>query len=235
MPAALGLLLWLSLAGALRSDLEPPQHNSTEAGAARFASDYNRTAEIVLYESVLASWNYNTNLTAENAALQVGGGTGAMPPRRWVWGGWVTAEALGVVPFLPAGFCLSISGRQSEGGSCSPGAVGVCPKLAFREALPQNDSSGPRAESRLFLEVIPSSQHLPLSPFPELSVVPVPVPAWCHHIPVLMVLVWGGHQEPKVHTSSWVASGLSLPPLVPVSPSHGDKARGGKALQAVGN
>uniref|UniRef100_A0A8C3MXM6 Angiotensin-converting enzyme n=1 Tax=Geospiza parvula TaxID=87175 RepID=A0A8C3MXM6_GEOPR len=71
MPAALGLLLWLSLAGALLPDLEPPQHNSTEAGAARFASDYNSTAEIVLFNSVSASWNYNTNLTAENAALQV--------------------------------------------------------------------------------------------------------------------------------------------------------------------
>ncbi|NXR45086.1 ACE enzyme, partial [Hippolais icterina] len=71
MPAALGLLLWLSLAGALRPDLEPPQREPTEAGAVQFAGDYNRTAEIVLFDSVSASWNYNTNLTAENAALQV--------------------------------------------------------------------------------------------------------------------------------------------------------------------
>ncbi|NXY09069.1 ACE enzyme, partial [Pteruthius melanotis] len=71
MPPALGLLLWLSLAGALRPDLEPPQHAATEEGATLFARDYNSTAELVLFESVSASWNYNTNLTAENAALQV--------------------------------------------------------------------------------------------------------------------------------------------------------------------
>ncbi|NXU41431.1 ACE enzyme, partial [Drymodes brunneopygia] len=71
MPPALGLLLGLSLAGALRAGLEPPQRDPTEEGAALFASDYNSTAEIVLFQSVLASWNYNTNLTAENAALQV--------------------------------------------------------------------------------------------------------------------------------------------------------------------
>ncbi|XP_063259700.1 angiotensin-converting enzyme [Prinia subflava] len=71
MPAALGLLLGLSLAGALRPDLEPPHYNSTEEGAILFAKAYNSTAELVLYDSVLASWNYNTNLTAENAALQV--------------------------------------------------------------------------------------------------------------------------------------------------------------------
>ncbi|NXO70473.1 ACE enzyme, partial [Phainopepla nitens] len=71
MPAALGLLLWLSLAGALQPRLEPPQHDPTEQGAALFARDYNSTAEVVLFESVSASWNYNTNLTAENAALQV--------------------------------------------------------------------------------------------------------------------------------------------------------------------
>lgn len=91
MPAALGLLLWLSLAGALQPGLEPPEREPTEEGAALFASDYNSTAELVLFESVSASWNYNTNLTAENAALQVGGGTGAMPPRgcpqRWGLGG----------------------------------------------------------------------------------------------------------------------------------------------------
>uniref|UniRef100_A0A8C5IRE9 Angiotensin-converting enzyme n=1 Tax=Junco hyemalis TaxID=40217 RepID=A0A8C5IRE9_JUNHY len=46
-------------------------YDSTEAGAAVFASDYNSTAETVLFKSVSASWNYNTNLTAENAALQV--------------------------------------------------------------------------------------------------------------------------------------------------------------------
>ncbi|XP_038018778.1 angiotensin-converting enzyme [Motacilla alba alba] len=71
MPAALGLLLGLSLAGALGSGIEPPEYEATEKGAALFASDYNTTAESVLFDSVSASWNYNTNLTAENAALQV--------------------------------------------------------------------------------------------------------------------------------------------------------------------
>ncbi|NXA93401.1 ACE enzyme, partial [Melanocharis versteri] len=71
MALALGLLLWLSLAGALQPGLEPPQHDPTEEGAALFARDYNSTAELVFFESVSASWNYNTNLTAENAALQV--------------------------------------------------------------------------------------------------------------------------------------------------------------------
>lgn len=81
MPPALGLLLWLSLAGALRPGLEPPQHATTEEGATLFARDYNSTAELVFFDSVSASWNYNTNLTAENAVLQVGGETGAMLPR----------------------------------------------------------------------------------------------------------------------------------------------------------
>lgn len=76
MPPALGLLLGLSLVGALRPGLEPHQYNPTEEDATRFASDYNSTAEVVLFESVSASWNYNTNLTAENAALQVGGRDG---------------------------------------------------------------------------------------------------------------------------------------------------------------
>lgn len=75
MPAALGLLLpWLSLVGALQPGLEPPEFDPTEAGAVLFADAYNSTAEIVLFQSVSASWDYNTNLTTANAALQVGGG-----------------------------------------------------------------------------------------------------------------------------------------------------------------
>ncbi|NXJ81114.1 ACE enzyme, partial [Trogon melanurus] len=70
-PALVLLLLGLSLAGALRQGLEPPEYDRTEQGAVLFADAYNSTAEIVLFESVSASWNYNTNLTAENAALQV--------------------------------------------------------------------------------------------------------------------------------------------------------------------
>ncbi|XP_050767782.1 angiotensin-converting enzyme [Gymnogyps californianus] len=71
MPPTLGLLLWLSLAGALQPGLEPPQYDPTEQGAALFASAYNSTAELVLFKSVSASWDYYVNLTADNAALQV--------------------------------------------------------------------------------------------------------------------------------------------------------------------
>ncbi|XP_065507211.1 angiotensin-converting enzyme isoform X2 [Caloenas nicobarica] len=71
MSPALGLLLGLSLVGALRPGLEPPQSDPTEEGAVLFASAYNSTAELVLFESVSASWDYYTNLTDENAALQV--------------------------------------------------------------------------------------------------------------------------------------------------------------------
>uniref|UniRef100_A0A8C3KJA8 Angiotensin-converting enzyme n=1 Tax=Calidris pygmaea TaxID=425635 RepID=A0A8C3KJA8_9CHAR len=71
MPPALGLLLGLSLVGALQPGLEPPQTDPTETGAGHFASAYNSTAEQVFFKSVSASWNYNTNLTTENAALQV--------------------------------------------------------------------------------------------------------------------------------------------------------------------
>uniref|UniRef100_A0A8C3L470 Angiotensin-converting enzyme n=1 Tax=Chrysolophus pictus TaxID=9089 RepID=A0A8C3L470_CHRPC len=72
MPAALGLLLpWLSLVGALQPGLEPPDFDPDEAGAVLFADAYNSTAEIVLFQSVSASWDYNTNLTTANAALQV--------------------------------------------------------------------------------------------------------------------------------------------------------------------
>lgn len=175
MPPVLGLLLGLSLVGALHPDLKPPQHEPTEQGAALFASDYNSTAEIVLFKSVSASWNYYTNLTAENAALQVGGGTGAMPPRgrpqhQGLGGGGLGHGGdIGMVPFLLAGSCLSTLGWQTRAGTCSLGTAGVCPKLSLGEALPWSDSLGPGAESGLFLEVIPSSQHLPLSfpPFPD--------------------------------------------------------------------
>uniref|UniRef100_A0A8C8B8Z7 Angiotensin-converting enzyme n=1 Tax=Otus sunia TaxID=257818 RepID=A0A8C8B8Z7_9STRI len=71
MPAWGGDLLPSAMVHALSPDLEPPNHDPTEEGAVLFASDYNTTAELVLFKSVSASWNYNTNLTTENAALQV--------------------------------------------------------------------------------------------------------------------------------------------------------------------
>lgn len=116
--------------------------------------------------------------------------------------------------------------------------------------MPQSDSPGPAPESGLFLEVVPSSQHLPLSfpPFPDWGQVStVPVPAQCHHVLVPChdrapphptaggFLVWGRHWQPQVCTGNRVASGPSLPPHVPVSPAHGDEARFGEALQAMGN
>ncbi|NXJ58386.1 ACE enzyme, partial [Spizaetus tyrannus] len=71
MPPALGLLLGLSLVGALQPGLEPIQYEPTEEGAIIFASAYNSSAERVLFKSVSASWDYYTNLTDKNAALQV--------------------------------------------------------------------------------------------------------------------------------------------------------------------
>uniref|UniRef100_A0A663F7S2 Angiotensin-converting enzyme n=1 Tax=Aquila chrysaetos chrysaetos TaxID=223781 RepID=A0A663F7S2_AQUCH len=71
MPPALGLLLGLSLVGALQPGLEPIQYEPTEEGAIVFASAYNSSAERVLFKSVSASWDYYTNLTDNNAALQV--------------------------------------------------------------------------------------------------------------------------------------------------------------------
>ncbi|XP_037547566.1 angiotensin-converting enzyme-like [Nematolebias whitei] len=44
--------------------------NST-SDALRFLSDYNSTAEEVLFYSVSASWNYDTNITEYNSKLQV--------------------------------------------------------------------------------------------------------------------------------------------------------------------
>lgn len=98
MPVALGLLLLvLSPVGALEPGLEPPNYDATEAGAALFADAYNSTAEIVLFKSVSASWDYYTNLTATNGALQVGAGTGCC------WGGSGRVGRAGRVPFLPTG------------------------------------------------------------------------------------------------------------------------------------
>lgn len=165
MPPALGLLLGLSLVGALRPGLEPQQYNPTEEDAARFAGDYNSTAEVVLFESVSASWNYNTNLTAENAALQVGGRdagdatAGVSPAAGTGVGGLGHGGDTRRGP-LPPHRVLS---WHPGAGTRSPGTAGLCPQLALRAALPQSDSPGPRAVSALFLEVIPSSQHLPIS------------------------------------------------------------------------
>lgn len=142
---------------------------------------------------------------------------------------------LGAVPFLLAGSFSSTPGWQIRAGTCSPGTTGFCMKFALGEDLPRRGSPGPGAESGLFLEVVPSSQHLLLS-FPPRpgrgSGVKCPCPSPCpvpprpravrrrspHRVPALGLSLWGRHQEPKVCTSKRVALGPRLPPPVPVSP-----------------
>lgn len=73
MPPVAGFFLSISVGVALALDasLMPPDHNKTEEGARSFANAYNTTGEIVFFESVSASWNYNTNLTNHNSQQQV--------------------------------------------------------------------------------------------------------------------------------------------------------------------
>ncbi|CAK6964092.1 angiotensin-converting enzyme [Scomber scombrus] len=65
------LLPVLGLSEALRPDWLPGDYADTLDEAQRFLTDYNSTAEEVLFYSVSASWNYNTNLTSHNSQLQV--------------------------------------------------------------------------------------------------------------------------------------------------------------------
>uniref|UniRef100_A0A8C1T835 Angiotensin-converting enzyme n=1 Tax=Cyprinus carpio TaxID=7962 RepID=A0A8C1T835_CYPCA len=69
--ALLVLLTLISTSAALKPEWKPGDYPMTEAGAERFVSDYNSTAEEVFYFSTEASWNYNTNLTKHNSQLQV--------------------------------------------------------------------------------------------------------------------------------------------------------------------
>lgn len=66
------LLPVLGLSEALPASWMPGEYQNTTADALRFLSDYNSTAEEVLFFSVSASWNYNTNITTHNSELQVG-------------------------------------------------------------------------------------------------------------------------------------------------------------------
>lgn len=69
------VLLLLPVLGpseALRESWVPGQYVDNEDGALQFLTDYNTTAEEVLFYSVSASWNYNTNITDHNSDLQVG-------------------------------------------------------------------------------------------------------------------------------------------------------------------
>ncbi|XP_063076692.1 angiotensin-converting enzyme [Engraulis encrasicolus] len=69
--AILCLLSLVSFSGALRDHWKPGNYTADEDGAAVFLAEYNSTAEEVFFFSVSASWNYNTNLTDHNSALQV--------------------------------------------------------------------------------------------------------------------------------------------------------------------
>lgn len=68
---ALLLLPVLGLSEALQASWTPGNYSNTMADALKFLDDYNSTAEEVLFYSVSASWNYNTNITDHNSELQV--------------------------------------------------------------------------------------------------------------------------------------------------------------------
>eukprot|EP00064_Thunnus_orientalis_P006861 superscaffoldBa00000734_g6880 len=65
------LLTVLGLSEALQESWLPKEYANTTDEAQRFLGDYNHTAEEVLFNSVSASWTYNTNLTDHNSKLQV--------------------------------------------------------------------------------------------------------------------------------------------------------------------
>ncbi|XP_026206934.1 angiotensin-converting enzyme [Anabas testudineus] len=65
------LLPVLGLSGALLNSWLPGDYSDTTTDVLRFLSDYNSTAEEVLFYSVSASWNYNTNISNYNSELQV--------------------------------------------------------------------------------------------------------------------------------------------------------------------
>uniref|UniRef100_A0A8C4NZK9 Angiotensin-converting enzyme n=1 Tax=Dicentrarchus labrax TaxID=13489 RepID=A0A8C4NZK9_DICLA len=60
----------LGLSEALPASWLPGEYANTTDDALRFLSEYNSTAEQVLFYSVSASWNYNTNITDHNSMLQ---------------------------------------------------------------------------------------------------------------------------------------------------------------------
>lgn len=65
------LLQVLALSESLREEWQPLNYSDTVPEAQRFLLDYNSTAEEVLFFSQSVSWNYNTNITDYNSALQV--------------------------------------------------------------------------------------------------------------------------------------------------------------------
>ncbi|MED6279661.1 hypothetical protein CHARACLAT_003089 [Characodon lateralis] len=67
---ALLLLSVVLLSEALPARWLPGIYANTTSDALRFLNDYNSTAEEVVFNSVSASWNYDTNLTDHNSKLQ---------------------------------------------------------------------------------------------------------------------------------------------------------------------
>uniref|UniRef100_A0A8D3C8G2 Angiotensin-converting enzyme n=1 Tax=Scophthalmus maximus TaxID=52904 RepID=A0A8D3C8G2_SCOMX len=65
------LLPAIGLSVALPASWLPGDYQNTSDGALQFLTDYNSTAEEVLFDSVSASWKYNTNITDHNSMLQV--------------------------------------------------------------------------------------------------------------------------------------------------------------------
>uniref|UniRef100_A0A671V3H3 Angiotensin-converting enzyme n=1 Tax=Sparus aurata TaxID=8175 RepID=A0A671V3H3_SPAAU len=68
------VLLLLPVLGhseALRDEWLPGNYPDNTTGAQQFLDAYNATAEEVLFYSVSASWNYNTDITDANSQLQV--------------------------------------------------------------------------------------------------------------------------------------------------------------------
>lgn len=113
------LLLLLSpsppAALALVPELQPGDYPADEAGAQLFVQSFNPKAEQVLYQSTVASWAHDTNITEENARRQVGarawggGGGGAQAPNhrpaagRWGAGSHWRARAPSPGPRRPGG------------------------------------------------------------------------------------------------------------------------------------
>ncbi|XP_072105103.1 angiotensin-converting enzyme isoform X2 [Mobula birostris] len=73
MPLFLTLFALLSSTCALDTIYLPGNYSINEKGSMSFVSDYNSTAEIIFFDSVSASWNYNTNLTNYNQQKQIEG------------------------------------------------------------------------------------------------------------------------------------------------------------------
>lgn len=114
---SLSLLLLLppSPTRALDPGLQPGNFSPDEAGAQLFADSYNSSAEVVMFQSTVASWAHDTNITEENARLQVGA-------RAWAGAGRSREQR-------------PITGLRSVawGGQQAPGAPSLSPEALSTE------------------------------------------------------------------------------------------------------